>query len=106
MWNFGRPDIGIGHSEIFGLAARIAAKQMRVAEQAGRRMAPQLLDSFVVGIGSLAARVKAALLEKTFAASDRERNDDAVADLEVFDVGADLDHLAHGFMSENVAFFH
>jgi hypothetical protein len=30
-----RADIGVGHAQIFRLAARIAAEQMRVAEQAG-----------------------------------------------------------------------
>ena len=38
-----RADIGIGHAQIFRLTAGIAAQQMRVAEQSGGRMAPQLL---------------------------------------------------------------
>ena len=46
------------------------------------------------------------LAEEAFAAGDREGHDDAVADLQLFVLGADLDHLAHVLMAEDVAAFH
>ncbi len=101
-----RADIGKRHAQIFRLAAGIAAQQMGVAEQPGGRVAPELLRLRPVGIGALAAGIEAALAEEAFAASDRERHDHAVADLERLVVGADLDHLAHRLMAEHVAPLH
>ena len=101
-----RADIGIGHAQIFGLAAGIAAQQMRIAEQAGGRMAPQLRGLLVIGVGALAAGEEAALAEEAFAAGDGERHDHAVADLQLLVLGADLDHLAHGLVAEDVAALH
>ncbi len=43
------------------------------------------------------------LAEIAVAAGDVERNDDAVADLELAVSLTDLDDFAHGFMAENVA---
>ena len=53
--NLDGPDVRIGHAEIFGLSARKAPEQMRVAEQSRRRMSPQLFGFFRVGIGALAS---------------------------------------------------
>ena len=58
------------------------------------------------GIGAVAAREQALLAEPALAAADRERHDDAVADLEVGDLGAQLDHLAHVLVAEDVAALH
>src|SRR4051794_13065463 len=44
--------------------------------------------------------------EETAAATDGERDDDAVADFEIADVLAHFDYLAHKFVAQNVALFH
>jgi hypothetical protein len=46
--------IGKGDAEIFGLSARIAAGQMRVAEQACRRMAEHLVSEILLAVAPLA----------------------------------------------------
>ena len=101
--NLDRTDIGVGHPQIFGLAAGVAAEKMRVTEQAGGRIAPELRGIFMIGVGALAARIEAVAAEEALAAGDRERHDDAVADLQLLVLGPDLDHLAHGLMAEDVA---
>ena len=101
-----RADVGIGHAEVFGLAAGIAAQHVGIAEQAGRRMPPELLGHLVIGVGALAAGEKALFAEEAFAAGDRKRHYDAVANLELLVFGSDFDDFAHGLMAENVALFH
>jgi hypothetical protein len=54
----------------------------------------------------LAEREQTTLAHGAFAAGDRERNDDAVTDLELGVAAADLDDLAHGFMAHDVAGMH
>ena len=49
---------------------------------------------------------KALLAEPALAAADGEGDDNAIADLEVFDFGAQLNHLAHVFVAENIAALH
>ena len=78
-----RADIGIGHAHVFGLAAGVAAQQVGITEQAGRRMAPQGRRLGVVRVGALASREEALLAEEALAAGDGERHDDAVADLQL-----------------------
>src|SRR4051794_2819565 len=46
--------IGKGNAEIFGLSARIAAGQMRVAEQACRSMTEHLVSEILLAIAPLA----------------------------------------------------
>jgi hypothetical protein len=60
----------------------------------------------VIGIGALAAGIKAALTEQAFAASNRERCDDAIADFEILDLRAEFDDLAHRLVAKDVAAFH
>ena len=101
-----RADVGVGHAQVLRLATGIAAEHVGIAEQAGRRMSPQLLGHLVIRVRALAARKEALLAEEALAAGDRERHHDAVADFELLVFGADLDHLAHGLMAEDVALFH
>ncbi len=49
---------------------------------------------------------KPLLAEEAFAAGDGEGDHDPVADLQLAVAFADLDHLAHGFMAQDVALFH
>ena len=44
--------VGKGNAQIFGLPARIAAGQMRVAEQAGRRVAEHLVGEILLAVGA------------------------------------------------------
>src|SRR4051794_8936681 len=61
-----------------------------------------------LGVRVVAAAREAAAAEEAFAAGDRERNDDAVADLHLrlVDVRADLFHDAHRLVAEHVAGLH
>ena len=99
-------DVGVGHAHIFGLPAGIAAGQMRVAEQAGGGVAEHLVGHILVAVGALADRKIAALALVAFAADDRERHDDPVADLQLLVLGADLDDLAHELVAHDVADLH
>lgn len=51
-------------------------------------------------------QLEALMTEPAFAAADGERYDNAIADLEIGDPGAKLNHLTHIFMAEDVAAFH
>ena len=96
--------VGEGYAQIFGLAARIAAGQMRVAEKARGRVSEHLVGEMALAVGGLAHREIAALALVAFAANDREGHDDAVALLQLaVDAGADLDHFAHGLVAHDVA---
>ena len=59
-----------------------------------------------IGVGAVAARKQALLAKPALAAADGEGDDNAIADLEVFDFGAQLNHLAHVFVTENIAALH
>src|SRR5690606_29039131 len=90
-----RPDVAEGHAHVLGLPAGIAAGEMRVAEEPRGSMSPELRGGRRVGVRALAEREELALAEKARAARDREGHDDAVADREIADRAALLDHLAH-----------
>src|SRR5215204_1009866 len=98
-----RPYVGVWHSQIFRLTARVAAEQMRISEQAGWRVTPELGCLLMVRIRSFAAREISALAKEALAAGDGERHDHAVADLQFLVFGADFDYLPHRFVTENVA---
>ena len=69
-------------------------------------MAPQLFRFCLVRVGALATGIVASLAEEAFAAGDGERHNHTVADLELGVAGADLDHLAHGLVTDDVALLH
>jgi hypothetical protein len=69
-------------------------------------MPPDFLRLFRVRIGTLATGIKAVLAEEAFSASNRERHNDPVADLQFLVVFADFDHFAHCLMTEHIAAFH
>ena len=99
--------VGERHAQIFGLPALIAAGQVRVAEQPGRGVAERGVGQRLVAVGALADREIAAPALLAFAADDRERDDDALANLElVFRAGADLDDFAHRLVAHDVADLH
>jgi hypothetical protein len=50
--------------------------------------------------------MKAVLAEKAFAAGNRKGHHDAIADLQLAVVLADLDHCSHRFMAKHVAGLH
>ena len=104
--NLDGAEIRIGHAQVFGLAAGKPAKKMSVAEQAGGRVTPKLLCHLSVRIGSLAAREQLPPAEEAVAAGDSERNHDAIADLELGVFRSDLDNLAHGLVTQDVAGLH
>src|SRR5262245_8550027 len=79
---------------------------MRIAEQARGRMTPELLGFLEIRIAALAGGKIAALAEEAFAAGNGEGHHDPVADLQRLVLGADLDHLAHGLMPDDVAMLH
>ena len=101
-----RADIGVGHAQILGLAAREAAGDVRVAEQPGEGVAELLGLHLAVRVGALAAGPVAPFALAALAAADGEGHHHAVADLELLVVAADLDHLAHGLVAEHVAALH
>jgi hypothetical protein len=98
--------VGERHPHILGLPARITAGQVRVAEQARRRMAEHLGRDIAVAVSPFANGEVAAFALVAVAAKDRERNDDPVARLELLVLGADFHHLAHELVAYDVAGLH
>src|SRR5437762_12685053 len=86
---------GVGHPDIFGLAAGVVSGQMGVSEEPGRVVAEYLRGLIGIAVGALAARPLAGAAEEALAATDVEGHHDAIADLELAIFAADLDHLAH-----------
>ena len=86
------PHASKGHMQILGLPAWVSAKEERVAEQPSGRMA------------ALATGVVAPFAEEALAAGNRERHNHTVADLKLGVIRADLDHLAHGLVTDDSPF--
>jgi hypothetical protein len=61
-------DVSEWNAQIFRLAAGKSAEQMRIAEQSGGRMTPQLFGLLRIRVGALAAGIKAALAEEALPA--------------------------------------
>ena len=101
-----RPDIGKRHARELGLPAGEAAGEVRIAERPRCRMPQCLLGQGGVRIRVLAERPVVVPALPAVAAGNRERHDDAVADLEVLDRAPDLHHLAHELVAEDVALLH
>src|SRR3984957_11074364 len=99
-------DIGHGHAHIFGLAARVAACEVGVAKQAGRRVAELRGRHRRVAVGALADGIVAQLALPALAAIDIEGNDDPIALPELRMSRARLDHLAHELVPEDIAALH
>jgi hypothetical protein len=100
------PDIGIGDAKIFGLAPRIAAQQMGITKQSGRRMAPELASLLLVRVGSFASRIESALAEIALPAGNCERDDDPVTLFQRGNLCANLDDFTHRLMAKNVPILH
>jgi hypothetical protein len=77
-----------------------------VAEQARGGVAVHLLGDPGVGVRVVAEREELVLAEPAAPARDAEGHDDLVADGEVLHVGAQLHHLAHELVAEDVALLH
>jgi len=77
-----------------------------VAKQAGRRVAELFGRHRRVAIGSLAHRIVTELALAAFAAIDVEGNDDSIALPKLIMSRSRLNHLAHKFVSEDVAALH
>ena len=103
---FSGPTSANGTRAYSRLAAGVAAGHVRVAEEAGRRVAVQLLRHPRVRVRVVAQRPELLLAEEAAAARDRERHDDAVADLQLGVLLADLDDFAHELVAEDVARLH
>jgi hypothetical protein len=67
-------------------------------------MAEHFFGERRIRIGILAEGEELFFAEETVAAGDGERNDDAVARLEVPHFAADFNDFAHEFVAENIAF--
>ena len=102
-----RTDVGEGHADVLGLAAGVAAVQVRVAEDAGGRCSRHGFSAIqALGLELSQSDQSCVLAEEAAAAGDGERDDDAVAELQVLHVGADFDDLAHELVAEDVAGLH
>ena len=104
--NLDRADIGVRDAQILGLAAGEAAQEVRVAEEAGRRMSPQFRGLLRIGIGPLTTGKVAALAEEALATGDGERDDDPIPHLQLADAATDLDDLSHRLVAQHVAALH
>src|SRR3954467_384222 len=80
--------------------------EMRVSVKAGRGMAHQFLGLLLVAIGGVAAGPEFFFAKETFATTDGERNDHAVAFFKFRNAAADFDDFTHRFVPEDIAFFH
>src|SRR5438270_1672853 len=105
--NNDRADVRKWHPDIFRLPAGIAAGEVRITEHPGHRITVHGLGR-VRGFGRVGIVTATELLllaEEALAASNRERDDHALAFLQrAFWTG--FDHLTHEFMAEDVAGTH
>src|SRR5690606_34035155 len=101
-----RADVGVGHADVFGLAARVAAGEVGVAVEPGSGVAEQFVGDVLVAGATFAHREVAAPTLVALAADDGEGHHHAVADLELLVRRADLHDLAHELVAHDVAVFH
>ena len=95
--------IGEGHAHVLRLPPGIAAAKVRVAEQAGAAVRSCRLAGAAFGLVLSHSDHRLFLAKETLAAADGKRHHHAVTLHQVLDVAADLEHLAHEFMAEDVA---
>ena len=84
------------HPQVLGLPAGHLPVELREAEQRGAH-------ALVAVLGGLALRLEVARAHPAVSAGDVERDDDAVADLEIPCLGPDLLDDAHRLVAEDVA---
>jgi len=94
-----RPVAGVGHTEVFGLAARNRTVQLGIAEQGSSR-------AFVHNLGGLALRLQALPAHIAVPTGNIEGNDHAVPLLEVGDLTAHFFDDAHRLVPDHIAFVH
>ena len=97
--------IGQGHTDVLGLTTGETAGQVGVAKDAGGAAAVHGLG-LGVGVGDLALGRELVLAEEAVAAGNLERNDIALADLDLLDAGADLIDNTAELVAEDVALVH
>jgi hypothetical protein len=92
---------GVGQRDpkVFGLTAGDLTVELREPEQG--RAATLRCDLCRLALG-----VKPSVAHETAAATDLERDDHPVAHGQVLDVGPDLDHPTHGFVTQDVSGVH
>ena len=88
------------------MASGIAAQHVAEPEQAGGRLPHRLGRHLGIRVGAVAARKQPLLAEPALTAANGEGDNDPVTDLEICDLGPELDDLAHVLMTEDVAAFH
>ena len=104
LWHLDVRLVGKGHPKVFGLSARIATSQVRVAEETRRGMAEHLVGKVLLAVRRLADREVAATALAALPAKDREGHNDAVALAEMaVHSGAHLDDFPHHLVSHDVA---
>ena len=101
-----RANVGEGHAQVLRLAARVAAQEVRVAKDAGGRIAPQLLGHPGVRVAVVAERPEPVLAVPAAAARDREGHDHPLPHVQVADLRPNLDHDADGLVTQDVALLH
>src|SRR6185369_7345793 len=79
---------------------------MRISENSSTRMAKSLLSHPRIRIRVLTQREQLFLAEETVTTRDRERNDDAIANLKVSHFATNFHDLAHELMTKNIATLH
>src|SRR5581483_9932055 len=99
-------DVGKRHPGVLGLPAGEPAQHVRVAENAGDRMAQHGFRDAGVRIGIFAAGEHFATARKADAASDGECGHHAVAFFDLLDIAPGLYNLAHKFVAEDVTALH
>ncbi len=92
-------ELGLRHSQKFGLPAGHRAVQLGVAEQRGAH-------ALVAHLRRLALGEQLQIAHIATAAGDLEGNDHAVTDREIGDAAADFRDDAHRFVAEDVARLH
>lgn len=75
---------------------------MGVAEQARRRISPELGDLFGIGVASLTTGEETASAEEALTAGNREGHDDAIANLQLAVLPTNLNDLTHRFVAHDV----
>ena len=101
-----RADVAERHPDVLRVAAGVAAGRVRVAEDAGRRVSPQLLGEDRLRVGVVAERVLLGAAVPAAAAGHHRADHHPVADLDPAYVRAGLHHLTHELVAEHVPLPH
>src|SRR4051812_36108291 len=98
--------IGKGHPDILRVAARVASEAVGIPEDSSAGMTVGLLEHPGVWIGVVAQRPLLIPAKLTVPTANHGDDYHALSRMQLFDIRACFNHLAHKFVTNNVTLLH